>query len=303
MKSMSDEYLSNISFSTIGASSGISQEKFAIILGTIKSFASEDSWFYNACKTCNKKVLTNTICKDKEDGSQGYDEVTVLECQTDRCNKRTVVSVPRIKVLIRVQDCIGIVTLTLFEREVVKLIKVNANQLLDKNMELASEGNFPKELKALLNRRFAFKIAIGSFNIKNKSDGYSVSKLTENPAIIKDLDRHFDAFQSADDESLNVVPSDSNPTVNIQIRDSVSRTGDDDTPMSNLNNSMFTTPSGVDNCCSSKMLENELKRNLDAVYDVDLCSSQSSTKPRKGDCENNEGLNVKVGLLNPKLKI
>ncbi|KAJ0821123.1 hypothetical protein HanPSC8_Chr16g0716321 [Helianthus annuus] len=50
------------------------------------------------------------------------------------------------------------------------------------------------------------------------------------------------------------------------------------------------------------MLENELKRNLDAVYDVDLCSSQSSTKPPKGDCENNEGLNVKAGLLNPKLE-
>ncbi|KAF5783114.1 hypothetical protein HanXRQr2_Chr11g0504171 [Helianthus annuus] len=72
--------------------------------------------------------------------------------------------------------------------------------------------------------------------------------------------------------------------------------------MSNLNNSMFTTPSGADNCCSSKMLGNELKRNLDAVYDVDLCSSQSSTKPRTGDCENNEGLNVKVGLLNPNLE-
>ncbi|MFS7973181.1 putative nucleic acid-binding protein [Helianthus anomalus] len=216
---------------------------------------------------------------DKEDGSQGYDEVTVLECQTDRCNKRTVVSVPRIKVLIRVQDCTGIVTLTLFEREVVKLIKVNANQLLDKTMELASEGNFPKLLKVLLNRRFAFKIAIGSFNIKNKSDGYSVSKLIENPTIIKDLDRHFDAFQ-----------------------DFVSRVGDDDTPMSNLNNSMFTTPCGADNCCSSKILENELKRNLDVVYDVDLCSSQSSTKPHMGDCENNEGLNVKVGFLNPNLE-
>ena len=61
--------------------------------------------------------------------------------------------------------------------------------------QLASEGNFPKELKALLNRRFAFKIAIGSFNIKKKSDGYSVSKLTENPSIIKDLDTHFDVYQ------------------------------------------------------------------------------------------------------------
>ncbi|XP_035845239.1 replication protein A 70 kDa DNA-binding subunit D-like [Helianthus annuus] len=242
MKSTTDEYLSDFSFSTIGALSEISQQKFVIILGTIKSFALEDSWFYNACKSCNKKVLTNTICKDKQDRTEGYDEVTILECQTDRCNKRTVVSVPRIKVLIRVQDCTGIVTLTLFEREVVKLIKVNANQLLDKNIE------------------------------------------------------------PADDEPLNVVPSDSNPTINIRVKDSVSRTGDEDTPMSNLNNNMFTTPSGPDNSCSVKMLENELKRNLDAVYDVDLCSSQSSTKPRKSYGENDEDSNVNVGLLKPKLE-
>ncbi|KAJ0656172.1 putative nucleic acid-binding, replication factor A [Helianthus annuus] len=218
MKSMAEEFLSDISFSTIGALSGISEEKFVIILGTIKSFASEDSWFYNACKTCNKKVFTNTISKAKEDGSEGYDEVTVLECQTDRCNKRTVVSVPRIKLPICVQDCTGIVTLTLFEREVVKLLNVNANQLLDNNMELASEGNFPSELKALINKRFAFKIAIGSFNIQKKSDGYSVSKLTENPSIIKDLDTHFDVYQAADEEPLDPVASDPNPIVNVNIR-------------------------------------------------------------------------------------
>ncbi|KAJ0575887.1 putative nucleic acid-binding, replication factor A [Helianthus annuus] len=241
MKSMAEEYLSGISFSTIGALSGISEEKFVIILGTIKSFASEDSWFYNACKTCNKKVFTNTISKAKEDGSEGYDEVTVLECQTDSCNKRTVVSVPRIKLLIRVQDCTGIVTLTLFEHEVVKLLNVNANQLLDNNMEVTytSEGNFPSELKALINKRFAFKIAIGSFNIKKKSDGYSVSKLTENPSIIKELDTHFDVYQAADEEPLDPVASDPNPIVNVNIRDSVSRVVDEDTPMSNLNNSIF----------------------------------------------------------------
>ncbi|KAF5760877.1 putative DNA helicase [Helianthus annuus] len=93
-----------------------------------------------------------------------------------------------IKVPIRVQDCTGIVTLTLFEREVLKLLKVNASQLLDKNLDLANEGNFPPELNALLNRKFAFKIAIGSFNIQNKSDGYSVSKLTDNPTVISELE-------------------------------------------------------------------------------------------------------------------
>ncbi|XP_021980117.2 replication protein A 70 kDa DNA-binding subunit B-like [Helianthus annuus] len=298
IKSMTEEYLSDNVLNYLLCI----QQKFVIILGTIKSFASEDSWFYNACKNCNKKVLFNTICKDKQDGSEGYDEVTVLKCQLDHCNKRTVVSVPRIKVLICVQDCTGIVTLTLFEREVVKLLKVNANQLLDKNIDLASDGNFPTKLKALLNRRFAFKITIASFNIKNKSDGYSVSKLTENPAIITDLDRHFDEFQPADDEPLNVVPSDSNATVNFDVKDSVSRTGDEDTPLSNVNKSMFSTPSALEMNCSVEMVENELKRNLDAVYGVDLCSSQSSTKPRKSDGDKDEDANVNAGLLKPKLE-
>ncbi|KAJ0532196.1 hypothetical protein HanIR_Chr09g0394021 [Helianthus annuus] len=58
--------------------------------------------------------------------------------------------------------------------------------------------SFPDELKALLNQKFAFKIAIGSFNIKNKSDGYSVSKLTENPLVISVLDKKFDDIQPVD---------------------------------------------------------------------------------------------------------
>ncbi|XP_022040342.1 replication protein A 70 kDa DNA-binding subunit B-like [Helianthus annuus] len=135
IKSPVDEYLKDFTFSIIGALSGIAEKKVVIILGTITSFASESTWFYNACKSCTKKVFTTTICKEKQDGSEGFDEVTMLECQTDRCNQKTVTSVPRIKVPIRVQDCTGIVTLTLFEREVVKLLSVSANQLLENNIK------------------------------------------------------------------------------------------------------------------------------------------------------------------------
>ncbi|XP_035832868.1 replication protein A 70 kDa DNA-binding subunit B-like [Helianthus annuus] len=242
IKSTTEEYLSDGSFSTIGALSQISEQKFVIILGTIKSFASEESWFYNACKSCNRKVMYNTICKAKQDGSEGYDEVTVLECQTDRCNKRTVLSVPRIKVQIRVQDCTGIVTLTLFEREVLKLLKVNANQLLDKNIE------------------------------------------------------------PADDEHLDAVLSDSNPNVNFDVKDVVSRTGDEDTPVSNVIKSIFTTPSGAEMNCSAEIVDNQLKRNLDVVYDVDVSSSQSSTKPRKTVGDKDEDLNLNAGILKPKIE-
>ncbi|KAM0060820.1 hypothetical protein Hdeb2414_s0004g00128631 [Helianthus debilis subsp. tardiflorus] len=169
-------------------------------------------------------------------------------------------------------------------------------------MFLASDGNFPKELRALLNRRFAFKITIASFNIKNKADGYSISKLSENPEIISELDRHFDDFQPADEEHLNAVLSDSNPNVNFDVKNAVSRTGDEDTPVSNVIKSIFTTPSGAEMNCSAEIVENQLKRNLDAVYDVDVSSSQSSTKPRKTVGDKDEDLNVNDGILKPKIE-
>ncbi|MFS7965840.1 putative nucleic acid-binding, replication factor A [Helianthus anomalus] len=197
IKSPSEEYLTDFEFNTIGGLNGISETKSTIILGTIKSFSSKESWLYNACKNCNRKVSTKTILNDKQDGSEGFDEVVVLECNTDACNTKVSSSFPRIGVPIRVQDCTVIVTLTLFEHAVVKLLKVSPNQLLDKNIELANEGSFPGERKASLNRKFAFKIAVGSFNIKNKSDGYSVSKLTENPLVISVLDKKFDDIHSS----------------------------------------------------------------------------------------------------------
>ncbi|KAJ0451546.1 hypothetical protein HanHA300_Chr15g0568731 [Helianthus annuus] len=116
---------------------------------------------------------------------------------------------------------------------------------------------------------------------------------------MSELDHHFDAMQPVEEEPLNVVSADSNSTVKVHVKDSVSRTGDDETPISKLNKSMFTTPSGPVKSSSVTMMEKELKRNLDAVYEVDFCSSQSSTKPRKSDSDMEEDANVTVGLLKP----
>ncbi|KAJ0933623.1 putative nucleic acid-binding, replication factor A [Helianthus annuus] len=298
IKDPTEEYLSDFEFSTIGALNQISEKKFVIIVGTIKSFASEDSWFYNACRNCNRSVTTKTISKEKQDGSDGFEDIVVLECKDDGCNSKTVYSVPRIRVPIRVQDCTGIVTLTLFEREVLKLLKVNASQLLDKNLDLANEGHFPHELNALLNRKFAFKISISPFNIKHKSDGYSVSKLTDNRTVIAELDKIFDVIQPVDDERVNVVSSD----MKASDEDFVSRTKADETPVSNFTKDMFKTPDEDLNGTSICVLENDLKRNLDSIYDDDVMSSQSSTKPRKSGKEVVDNDGVTMGLLIPKVE-
>ncbi|KAJ0822626.1 putative nucleic acid-binding, replication factor A [Helianthus annuus] len=255
--------------------------RFVVIVGTIKSFASNNEWFYNACTNCNKKVSTVTVVKEKQDGTDGSEEVTVLECKTDICNTRTVTSIPRIRLYIRVQDCTGIVSLTLFEREVTKLLKVNANQLLDNNIELANEGSFPNELNSLLNMKFAFKIAVSSFNISKKSDGYSVSKMTDNPVVLSELDKHFDTIQPIDEEAVNVEPSDSNRNDYLPVKDSISQTGDDVTPCSNVFKVGFTTSLDRMDAEFDTSSERDLKRNLETVYDVDDVSSQSSSKSRK----------------------
>ncbi|KAJ0802317.1 putative nucleic acid-binding, replication factor A [Helianthus annuus] len=241
VKSATEEFLSDLTFFPIGSLSSIDTTKFVVIVGTIKSFASNNEWFYNTCTNCNKKVSTVTVVKEKQDGTDGFEEVTVLECKTDICNTRTVSSIPRIRLYIRVQDCTGIVSLTLFEREVTKLLKVNANQLLDNNIELANEGSFPKELNSLLNMKFAFKIAVSSFNISKKSDGYSVSKMTDNPVVLSELDKHFDTIQPIDEEAVNVEPSDSIRNDDLPVKDSISQTGDDVTPCSNVFKVGFTT--------------------------------------------------------------
>ncbi|KAJ0715214.1 putative nucleic acid-binding, replication factor A [Helianthus annuus] len=274
VKPATDEFLSDLTFYPIGSLNAIDMTKFVVILGTIKSFASNNEWFYNACTTCNKKVSTITVVKDKQDGTDGFEEVTILECKTDVCNTRTVSSIPRIRLSIRVQDCTGIVTLTLFEREVTKLLKFNANQLLDNNIELANEENFPKELNSLLNMKFAFKIAVSSFNISKKSDGYSVFKMTDNPVILSELDKHFDTIQPIDEEAVNVEPSDSNRNVDWPV--SISQTEDDVTPCSNVFKVGFTTSFDQKDAKLDTMCKGDLKRNLDTVYDVDDVSSQSS---------------------------
>ncbi|KAJ0532169.1 putative nucleic acid-binding protein [Helianthus annuus] len=283
IKSPSKEYLTDFEFSTIGGLNGISETKSVIILGTIKSFASKESWLYNACKNCNHKVSTKTILNDKQNGSEGFDE----DQGSYPCS-----------------GLYGYCHTYPFEREVVKLLKVSANQLLDKNIELANEGSFPGERKASLNRKFAFKIAVGSFNIKNESDGYSVSKLTENLLVISVLDKKFDDIQPVDEEPVDVDGhvGYTNASDVVPLKDSFSCTGDEETPISSFNKSMFLTPSADANTSSTVLMEKKLKHNLDSLYDVDAISSQSSSKPRKVVNENEDGVGVSVGLLVPKVE-
>ncbi|KAI3794663.1 hypothetical protein L1987_37296 [Smallanthus sonchifolius] len=245
----------------------------------------------------------------KTDGSGDFDEATFLECESPKCINSVISAVPRYKIPVRVQDCTGTVTLTLFDQVATKFLQVSANELLNNNEELSKDGVIPDEFKSLINKRWAFKIYVGEFNLANNKDGYTISKVTDDPSIISELENKFDLVQVTDSESFN--PDLFEECVNtIAVKDSFSCTGEEVTPVSNILKSKKDSPVEDQITPSSMFVGGELKRNLQCIYDVDEGSSQSSTKPRtcyKTDDDNaykkvEEDGGCKGKLLIPKVE-
>ncbi|XP_076934738.1 uncharacterized protein LOC143601131 [Bidens hawaiensis] len=116
--------------------------------------------------------------------------VTEYECKTVRCNVLDVVSTPRFKIKIRVQDSTGVVSLTLFDRDAKMLINKTAVELIDsqKKNEVENAG-FPAELDSLLEKKFAFKIDVAEFNFRNIVEDYGINKLTDDTNILSELQK------------------------------------------------------------------------------------------------------------------
>ncbi|KAD7477141.1 hypothetical protein E3N88_00277 [Mikania micrantha] len=77
------------------------------------------------------EVGTKYVTHFKEDESGDFEDEKVFECNNPKCNVKVVSPVPRFKIQIRVQDITGVVSLTLFDRDVTKLIQKTAREVLD----------------------------------------------------------------------------------------------------------------------------------------------------------------------------
>ncbi|CAI9300059.1 unnamed protein product [Lactuca saligna] len=99
-----------------------------IIVGTIYGIRQDIDWYYDACTNCGKKVQT----EDLFSGADSGDASVVLKCNGDNCKNKTISSVPRYKIPIRVQDDSGTITLTLFDRDAYRIVKKRARDLIDK---------------------------------------------------------------------------------------------------------------------------------------------------------------------------
>ncbi|KAD3337490.1 hypothetical protein E3N88_33010 [Mikania micrantha] len=193
--SLQDDFLTNTAFTNIGEICEIFEVKCVVIIGTIKTISKDMCWYYMACERCNRKVGTKYVTRFKEDGSGDFEDEKVFECNNPKCNVKVVSPVPRFKIQIRVQDITGVVSLTLFDRDVTKLIQKTAREVLDDLNEEDDFGKYPSEITHLLEKKFAFKIEVSEFNLKNNYQVYGILKLTDDSTVISELDKRFNIIQ------------------------------------------------------------------------------------------------------------
>ncbi|KAI3743027.1 hypothetical protein L1987_60728 [Smallanthus sonchifolius] len=190
---------------------------------------------------CSKKVLRKVITIPKGDGSDEFEEQNVFECLTPKCAQEVVSAEPRIKLGIR----------------------GGYNRLL------------PDEFYDLMDKKYAFKIEITDFNLKTGKQVYTIAKMTDDSSIIGELEIFFTSNEVDDYASMNAMSVD----VQSQETDVVSFCGDNGTPISDLDKNPGKRP-----CLNEKKdtfkADNELKRSLCHIYDVDEEVSFSATKAR-----------------------
>ncbi|KAL8215837.1 hypothetical protein R6Q57_022674 [Mikania cordata] len=99
------------------------------------------------------------------------------------------------KIQIKVQDITGVVSLTLFDRDVTKLIQKTAREVIDNLNEEDDFGKYPVEINHLVEKKFAFKIEVSEFNLKNNYQVYGILKLTDDSTVMNELDKRFNIIR------------------------------------------------------------------------------------------------------------
>nr|KAJ0210316.1 hypothetical protein LSAT_V11C400181800 [Lactuca sativa] len=172
---------------------------------------------------------------------------------------------------INVQDCAGTIGLTLFDREAKRPLNISAYEL-KKIHEAAgdSDGLFPMQLNVLKNRKFGFVVDIIEYNVNNYNNIYTVLRVIEDMSIVFESESKIE-LMSIQSVSLNQVALESDDVVQPVQKDVISQTNESFSP-STVDKSIAT---------SSSKISNDLKRNLQEIYDVESRDDLSSTKAKR----------------------
>nr|KAJ0190491.1 hypothetical protein LSAT_V11C800414380 [Lactuca sativa] len=269
MYSLHDDFLQKNAFYKISAIHELNEGSFAVILGTIKMFEDMRNWYYNACTICKSKVILMDVPNETVNNLDRFEEKKMMFCP-----KKIAMAKMLLLNQVRVQGLVGVVSLTMFDREVRNLLKISAAELISRYERFDNPSDFPNELNAMLNKKLAFKIVVKTFNVSKCFRSYNISKLTDNLDIIaalENIEKKNMIEQDMDNDSVNVIGSE------FASQDTVGCT-----------NNLNSPPTSV-------------KRKLVDIYDLDDDIYESSTKPNSPRVyKDKAGLTTK--LLIPKVE-
>ncbi|KAI3755562.1 hypothetical protein L1987_55365 [Smallanthus sonchifolius] len=150
--SLFDEYVVNTEFNNT-AEVNLSKVKQVVIVATVELIPPEIPWYYQSCKTCNRKLTKINDGGDIFD-TKLVDQYVLYECKTVGCNPTAVPGSQRLKIPLTVQDSTGTLSLTLFDREATKLLKKkcpgNSGSIVNTLSEIPSQEtlNFKASLES-----------------------------------------------------------------------------------------------------------------------------------------------------------
>uniref|UniRef100_A0A251TCL7 Putative nucleic acid-binding, OB-fold protein n=1 Tax=Helianthus annuus TaxID=4232 RepID=A0A251TCL7_HELAN len=206
------------------------------------------------------------------------------------------------KIPLRVQDATGMISLTLFEKDAIKIFKKTAQDMYQTYLEGGYKGFTPDDFESLYEKKYAFKIDVTKYNTENDYPFYGILKVSNDLVIVIELEDWFQEDQDqAVDTPFNCVSNNLISEDTPAFKGTVSYTGDNQTPNDAADKSIGKRPVSFENNETKKDARLELKRNLKEVYDVEEndCASATKASPTIQPIQVQDG---KFDFLIPKLE-
>ncbi|CAH1419503.1 unnamed protein product [Lactuca virosa] len=185
-----DEFVLNLELKTISDIFEPIEIKKYVIVATIKVILQNALWHYPACTNCNTKAVPNNP-SDEPNVTGSLKNVT-YECRNPKCTKTETSTFPRFMIPVRVQDHIGSITLTMFEQDAKKLLKISAKDLVAKTAKLGFCTNvYPSDIKVLKDMKLAFIVSVSKYNVQRNNNQYTISRISDDEILIEELEKKF----------------------------------------------------------------------------------------------------------------
>ncbi|CAH1436724.1 unnamed protein product [Lactuca virosa] len=187
-------------------------------------------WHYPACTNCNTKAVPKN--SSDEPSVTGSFKHATYECRNPKCTKTETLTVPRFMIPVRVQDHTGSMTLTMFEQDAKKLLKISAKDLVAKTAKLGFCTNvYPSDINVLKDMKLAFIVSVSKYNVQRSTNQYTISRISDDEILIEELEKKFVVAEGGNSQSFEHGTTDCESQDNIFIKDVISHTDDNVTPM------------------------------------------------------------------------